>query len=264
MESFTTFFEKFVNGELPPTNRRRRMLLEAQYTYPSTGDKAIMDLYALYALWWELGGGKASYGYEDTNVRNYKVRAKVDRYFEEALVVISNTLLEESKEAIADEAEHLFDDILFSNYYDGNELQKPLMEIVQWFKENELLKKFKDAYNNGEGGRWFKIFDYNTTSYIFSAPFWRHANLYGGDKWVTITETTRQLDNAIRREKVQNLMNAFDKFMDLEHNTGSLYSKLKRMKVSKETLDLRAGFRSAEEFKPYVSPQVARLIGLVR
>jgi hypothetical protein len=254
MESFKTFYEKFVNGELPPTNRRRRMLLEAQYTYPSTGDKAIMDLYALYALWWELGGGKASYGYEDTNVRNYKIREKVDRYFEEALVVISNTLLEESKEAIADEAENIFDEYLI-----------PSQVVVDWFKENDMMPKLAKAYNGGKGGIWFSVFDYGDTLDILSAPFWeKYANLYGGNKWVTITETTRQLDNAIRRERVQNLMNAFDKFMDLEHNTGSLYSKLKRMKVSKETLDLRAGFRSAEDFKPHVSPQVAKLIGLVR
>jgi hypothetical protein len=137
--------------------------------------------------------------------------------------------------------------------------------VVDWFKENDMMPKLAKAYNGGKGGIWFSVFDYGDTLDILSAPFWeQYANLYGGDKWVTITETTRQLDNAIRREKVQNLMNAFVKFMDLEHNTGSLYSKLKRMKVSKETLDLRAGFRSAEDFKPHVSPQVAKLIGLVR
>lgn len=146
MESFTTFFEKFVNGELPPTNRRRRILLEAQYIYPSTGDKAIMDLYALYALWWELGGGKASYGYEDTNVRNYKVREKVDRYFEEALVVISNTLLEESKEAIADEAENIFDEYLI-----------PSQVVVDWFKENDMMPKLAKAYNGGKGDMVFGV-----------------------------------------------------------------------------------------------------------
>lgn len=254
MEDFKTFFEKFTKGELPPVNRRRKILLEAQYVYPSSGDKAIMDLYALYALWWELGGGKSAYNYEDTNVRNYKVREKVDRYFEEALVVISNTLLQEAKEAIADEAENIFDEYFI-----------PSKDVVSWFKANNLLPKLAAAYNDGRGGMWFNVFDYGDTISIMSAPFWKeHANLYGGQKWAEITQAVMQLDNAIRRENVSALMGSFDKLMDLEHNTGNLYSKLKKMKVSKDTLDLRAGFQSAKDFQPYVSDQVAKLINLVR
>lgn len=266
MNNFKTFFENFTNGNLPPVNRRRKILLEAQYVYPSSGDKAIMDLYALYALWWELGGGKSAYGYEDTNVRNYKVREKVNRYFEEALVVITNTLLKEAKDSLADEAEHIFDQILFSNYRNNEgEMQKPLEEIVKWFKDRDMLQKFKEAYNDGKGGVWFDVFDYNDTISIMAAPFWKkHANLYGGQKWAEITQAVKELDNAIRREKVSSLMGSFDKLMDLEHNTGNLYSKLDKMKVSKNTLDLRAGFRSPKDFQPYVSDQVAKLINLVR
>jgi len=257
MDNFEQFFENFVNGRLLPLNRRRRILVESQYSFPSSGDKAIMDLYALYALWWELGGGKAAYNYQDTNVRNHKVVARVDRYFEEALVTISNMLLQEAKEAIADEGEHIFDEILFSNY-DG---EKPLNEIVLWFKENNLMYKMKEIY---DGAKWFDVFDYNQTINIFSAPFWRHASLYGGDKWAAITQAVKELDNAIRREDISKLMGSFDKLMDIEHNTGNLYSKLNRMKVSKNTLDLRAGFRSVKEFQPYVSDQVSKLINLIR
>lgn len=254
MEKFSLFFEKFTNGQLSPINRRRKILLEAQYIYPSSGDKAIMDLYALYALWWELGGGKATYNYEDTNVRNYKVREKVDRYFEEALTVISNTLLQEAKHAIADEAENIFDEYLI-----------PSKDVVAWFRENGLLPKLAEAYNDGKGGKWFDVFNYGDTINIMSAPFWKeHANLYGGEKWAEITQAVKYLDNAIRRENVAALMGSFDRLMDLEHNTGNLYSKLNKMKVSKDTLDLRAGFRSAKEFQPYVSDQVAKLINLIR
>jgi hypothetical protein len=260
MESFKVFFEKFENGKLLPLNKRRRILIESQYVYPSSGDKAIMDLYALYALWWELGGGKSTYGYAETNIRSHKIKERVDRYFEEALTVISNKLLEECKQAIGDEAENIFDEILFSNYG----VSKPMQDMVQWFKQSQLLPKLQKAYNNGQGGVWFKVFDYGETAQIFAAPFWRHANLYGGKKWATITNTVRELDNALRRENVLNLMNSFDKLMDLEHNTGSLSSKLNQMKVSKETLDLRAGFRSPQEFLPYVSDQVKKLINLIR
>lgn len=254
MLSFNQFYEKFERGELLPINRRRKILIEALYVYPSSGDKAIMDVYALYALWWELGGGKSSYGYAETSIRNERVREKVDRAFEEALTVISNKLLQETKEAIADEAENIFDEHLI-----------PSREVVAWFKQNNLLPKLQKAYNNGQGGNWFGTFSYDETIQILGAPFWEeHANLYGGKKWSSITEVTKQLDNAIRRENVQSLLSTFDKFMDLEHNTGSLYSKLNQMKVSKETLDLRAGFQSVQDFLPYVSDQVKKLIGLVR
>jgi hypothetical protein len=260
MEKFETFFEDFVAGNLLPINRRRRILVESQYIFPSSGDKAIMDLYALYALWWEIGGGKEAYNYDDFNIRNHKVRERINRYFEEALVTIANKLLVEAKDAVGDEAEHVYDEILFSDY-DGH---KPLSEIVIWFKENNLLRKFKQYYDNNGSIKWFDLFNYDQTINMFSAPFWRHANLYGGEKWAAITQAVKELDNAIRREDVTKLMGSFDKLMDLEHNTGNLYSKLNQMKVSKKTLDLRAGFRSVKEFQPYVSDQVSKLINLVR
>lgn len=254
MEKFTDFFQKFAEGKLPPVNRRRKMLLEAQYIYPSSGDKAIMDIYALYALWWKIGGGREGTVYGDAEIRNHKVREKINRYFEEALVVIANKLLNETKDAIADEAENIFDEHLI-----------PSKVIVEWFKENGMLPKLAKAYNGGKGGVWFDVFNYGDTAHILSAPFWEeYANLYGGKKWSIITDATIHLDNAIRRENVNHLMNTFDKFMDLEHNTGSLYSKLNQMKVSKETLDLRAGFRSPKDYQPHVSEQVSRLINLIR
>jgi len=260
MKNFEIFFEDFILGKMPPINRRRKILFESQYIFPSSGDKAIMDLYALYALWWEIGGGKSAYDYADTNTRNYKVRERINRYFEEALVTIANKLLEEAKDAIGDEAENIFDGSLF--YYDEN--KNPFQEIVLWFKENNLLRKFKEFHDGGGNIPWMKIFNYDQTINVFSAPFWRHANLYGGEKWAVITQAVKELDNAIRREDVAKLMGSFDKLMDLEHNTGNLYSKLNQMKVSKNTLDLRAGFRSVKEFQPYVSDQVSKLINLVR
>jgi len=254
MTKFQEFYEKFSRGELSPINKRRKLLIESQYVYPSSGDKAIMDLYALYALWWELGGGKTAYDQAETNIRSHKVRERINRYFEEALAVISSVLLDETKDAIADEAENIFDEYLI-----------PSTEVVKWFKSNALLPKLAKAYNDGSGDVWFNVFDYGETIHILSAPFWEeYANLYGGKKWSVITQVTKELDNAIRRDNTLALMHTFDKFMDLEHNTDSLYSKLKRMKVSKETLDLRAGFRSPKDFAPYVSDQVKKLIGLMR
>lgn len=254
MNDFKTFYENFKSGNLSPLNKRRKILLEAQYIFPSSGDKAIMDLYALYSLWWDFGGGKESGGYEQGNIRNYKVKERVDRFFEEALVVIADNLLKESKVAIEDEIENIFDSYLINPE-----------DVMEWFKENGLLRELKTAYNDGEGGKWFKVFSYGKTMDIFGAPFWeKNAEFYGGDKWVEITQAVRDLDNALRRENVQNLMFAVDKLMDLEHNTGSLSSKLNKVKVNKKTLDLRSQFKSPKDFMPYVSPQVQKLLGLYR
>lgn len=266
MNSFNTFFEKFVNGELLPLNKRHRILVESQYTFPSSGDKAIMDLYALYTLWFELGGGKSAYGYEETNIRNFKLAEKVKRYFEESLAVICKVILDETKKSIADEAEYVFDDVLFSPDKAKEAGENPLKEIVMWFKDAGMLRKFQAAYHDGlvVNGDWFNEFDYNDTISVFNAPFWRHANLYGGKKWADITTVTKDLDAAYRRGSEKDLMYNLDRFIDLEHNTGSLFSKLDKMKVNKETLDKRAEFKSVEDFLPYVSPQVASLIKACR
>lgn len=254
MQNFNEFYKLFLEGKLKPLNERRRILLEAQYILPSTGDKAIMDVYALYALWWEIGAGKETAGYEQPNIRNHKVVERINRFFEEALVVVANTLLQESKAAIVDEAENIFDSHLI-----------PAEAVIEWFKENSSIRKLQEAYNNGQGGNWFNTFSYNETANIFSADFWsKYADMYGGQKWEEITEAVKKLDNATRRGSVKDLMYIFDRLMDLEHNTGSLSSKLHKMKVDKKTLDLRAGFRSVQDFLPYVSPQVTNLIGLIR
>jgi hypothetical protein len=262
VDRFDKFFEKFVNGELLPPNRRHRILVESQYVFPSSGDKAIMDLYALYTLWFELGGGKSAYGYEETNIRNFKLTERVKRYFEEALAVVCKIILEETKQAIAEEADYVFDNVLFSPEKAREAGVNPLKEIVLWFKEAGMLRKFQTTYHDGlnVAEDWFKEFDYNETIAVFNAPFWRHANLYGGKKWADITEVTKDLDAAYRRGNEKDLMYNLDKFMDLEHNTGSLFTKLDKMKVENNTLNKRAGFRSAQEFLPYVSPQVAGLI----
>jgi hypothetical protein len=246
MQDFETFFQKFQEGNLSPLNRRRKILLERQYSLPNSGDTAIMDLYALYTLWWEMGAGKEAAGYQQDNIVNYKRSEGVNRYFEECLAVVSNVLLRESKEAIADEAENVFDPYLL-----------PSKRVFAWVQENDLMQNFHKAYNDKQ---WWKHFTYGQTMDMFNADFWEEADMYGGEKWAGITNAVRTLDAAIRRGKDKDLMYAVDKLLDIEHNTGSLSSKLTKMKVDKNTLDLRAGFRSVQEFKPYVSSQVAQLI----
>lgn len=249
MQKFESFYKQFLEKNLPPLNRRRKILLEKQYSFPSSGDKAVMDLYALYALWWQMGAGKEASGYEQDVIVPHKRRERVNRYFEEALATVSDVLLKESKEAIEDEIENVFDPYLVDS-----------KKVFEWIKENGFLEQFQKAYNQGKGKNWFKVFSYGDTIDIFSAPFWEDADLYGGKNWVKITQAVRNLDNQIRRGNDKDLMFAVDSLLDHEHNTGSLSSKLDKMKVSKETLDLRSEFRKIQDFAPYVSPQVKSLI----
>lgn len=249
MEPFDKFYEEFTAGKLVPLNFRRKLLIERQYVYPSSGDKAVMDLYALYTLWWDMGAGKEAAGYEQLNIRNHKRAERVNAFFSEALAKISHILLEESRHAIAEEMENIFDPYLLDS-----------KKVFQWVKQNEWMERFKKVYTDGVAISWFKNFSYSDTVQVFGAPFWEDADLYGGNNWARITEAVMKLDAEVRRGNNKDLMFAVDTLLDLEHNTGSLSQKLNRMKVSKETLDLRAGFRSAADFKPYVSPQVAALI----
>jgi hypothetical protein len=213
---------------------------------------AIMDLYALYTLWWDMGAGKDAYGHEQGNIHNHKRVERVNHYFSEALAKISDILLKECRVAVADEAEYVFEKHLL-----------PGKAVFEWImnREERLLPKLGKVYEEGGAVAWFKHMSYEDTMTIFSAPFWEEYNeLYGGKNWLKITQAVRDLDATIRRGKDKDLMFAVDKLLDLEHNTGSISSKLDKIKVSKNTLDLRAGFRSVQEFRPYVSPQVAALI----
>ena len=252
MIKFTEFWKSFLEGKTLPSNKRSRLLLEAQYIFPASGDTAIMDLYALYTLWWEFGAGKDDKPYPQTEIRNHKITERVNRLFEEALTIIGRKLLKETQDAIADEVENVFDPHLVNS-----------QSVYKWVKSQgeHFLPKFSGAYNGGLYGQWFKFFTYNETIHIFGASFWKEdADLYGGTQWARITEATRNLDAALRRENTENLMGKIDALLDLDHNTGSLSAKLTQMKVDKKTLDLRAGFETARDFKPYVSPQVAGLI----
>lgn len=226
-----------------PRNFRRRILAESAYALPSTGDMAAMDLYALYALWWEEGGGQESYGYNPQTFSSGRREDRIARLFEECLAKVSEALLEECRLALHDEAEQAFDAHLI-----------PAEVIIRWAKQREFLHKL-NAFVKGER---FGYSDYMT---FFSAPFWKEeTDWYGGPAWAHIAEATMHLDAQFRRGDTKSLMFAVDKMFHIEHNTGTLSSKFKRLVVSKKTLDLRSQFTKSQDFLPYVSGTVRNLI----
>lgn len=226
-----------------PRTVRRRLLAESKYSLPSSGDKAIMDLYALYTLWWEEGTGKETYGYHPDTYRSNRREELVGKAFEDCLSVVGNALVLESREALKDEALQAFDPHLI----DPN-------VIITWARKAEFLRKLA-ALHKGER------FSYQDYMVFFAAPFWKtETDWYGGPAWAAIAEAVMKLDAAFRRGVSVQLMGAIDHLLDIEHNTGTLGSKLGKMKVKKSTLDLRAGFTSSKDFLPHVSGSVAALI----
>lgn len=226
-----------------PRNFRRRILAESAYALPSTGDMAVMDLYAMYSLWWEEGGGQTAYGYNPTTFSNGKREDRVARLFEECLAKVAEVLLEEGRAALHDEAEQCFDPHLINAEV-----------IIKWAKQREFLPRLA-AFLRGDR---FGYSDYVT---LFSAPFWKEeTDWYGGPPWAAISEAIMNLDAQFRRGEPKSLMLAVDKVFDIEHNTGTLASKFKRLVIKKQTLDLRAGFTRSQDFLPHVSGTVRDLI----
>jgi hypothetical protein len=248
IDTFDKLIER-INRMIMLSNHRRRFLREKQYTMPSSGDGAIMDLYALQTLRQDMGADIEPSGCDPNDTAHHDNIKHINSTFTEALTKIATVLMRESRAAVAKEAEHLYDPYLIDPHH-----------IHRWVRQNELTEKILAAYNQGALEIWFKVFSYRETVQIFSAPFWQEADLYGGTKWAIITDAVRELDAALRRGNDKELMVATDTLLSLEHNTGPLPSKLNRMKTSKETLELRSRLRTAGEFKLHVSSQVAMLI----
>ncbi len=226
-----------------PFHARSLLLQESHYTLDSSGDKTLMGLYALYTLWWEEGSGKESYGYHPDTFQPSRREDIIGKAFEDCLSVVAKTLLEECREALFDEASNVFDMHLINPE-----------TVLKWARSHEFVRALHSL-----GAR--KGMSYQDYAMLFSAPFWEdECDLYGGKKWADISLAVMNLDAEFRRGNSVSLMGAVDRLLDLEHNTGSLGSKLTKMKVSKRTLDLRAGFTCSKDFLPYVSGPIARLI----
>ena len=244
------------------------LLVERQYTLPSNGDLLMMDLFALYTLWWSEGSGRAAYGRmghndSDVTVGSHGRAAAINYAFEECLATATRVLLHDARCAIHDELTDIIDETLI-----------PTDELIKWCVGRPRIAWIIMRDVNGKSTKSdeflqagmaqlppFAEIGYDNAIEMFSCPLWvEYAELFGGPLWVKITEAVKNLD-AHKDASPKDLMFWIDRLYDMEHNTGRLGEKLSpRSRVSTKALDLRARLTTAKDFLPYVSDQVKRLI----
>jgi hypothetical protein len=253
VDTDNNFQEKYLNQI---TN-----ILNESYSPPNNGKTAFADLYTLYHLWWLYGGGKEAYGYDKTNATiPTRLEEKINDYFEHAVFFVGKKLIEESLEAIYDEMENIVDEYIIPD-------QPSLYNYIQ--KNNIPLKV------DGSTGTlslpepreyWGKI-GLSGSYKLFKFPGWINpqSDLYGGEKWADIVNEVRNLSVAWKKGRrakdAKDVMFAIDRLYDLEHNTGTLGSKLKTMSINKSDLDARANAKNLQDLVNLgVSPQVKNLV----
>lgn len=89
---------------------------------------------------------------------------------------------------------------------------------------------------------------------------------YGGSKWAEITKLLIDLINT-PVEDYKNLMVTIDRINDIEHNTGSIFTKFKKNQEYKwieQVLDLKYAARSPYTYYNMLSPEVKRIMSNYR
>ena len=219
-----------------------------------------MDVYALYALWWELGSGKEAYGHNSgavTFTPSLRVKA-IDEAFYQALTGFAQAVHLAVNRAIYQELEDCCD----NNLVPHQVLREWMRHQPQAIRDAVTVDRYGYALTGRPG--FFSRVGYHNIINWFNAPFWEeHADMYGGPAWAKITAANTALLDQLKHSDVKDVMSALDKLLDLHHNTGSILSKNKvglEMSVDQKTLDIRARLRSVKDFLPYVSSDVKKLI----
>ena len=246
-------------------------LREATYTLPADGATAMMDFYALYALWWDLGSGRETYGYRIDQISSHGRSQRIDWMLEESAKEVAAGLLSDTWDAGIAEATHSVEHFVI-----------PDVEAWKWFKQSQsrmklgqvLLQNAHDWSADGvraRGDAAEELTSWEELGDLFEDPMWQTTGYadeageslgqrFGGQPWSTICYAARELQRKLDAGNLVPLLGAIDKFYDLEHNSATLGEKLEKMEVTKSDLDRRAAMKSAADFLPVVSPQVARII----
>jgi hypothetical protein len=242
---------------------RRNFLTESSYKLPADGRMAMYDWYALYALWFNKGSGRAALGYVERDFLPARHGEVIDNTFEECSRQLALRMVGGIKFAIADEMMNLNDPFLIP--------EEPVLLYAAEYGPpyNKLIdvNAKPDEENvvhlvNVPGHLLFwKKFSYSDCVKIFNAPFWeKWADAYGGQKWAEITQYCMELHSALKSGDLKTMIGLIDKIYDLEHNTGTLMSKLPYLKVTLTDLNNRARLRSIEDFLPHVSSDARKVI----
>lgn len=226
-----------------------------------------MDLYTLYALWYEQGGGKTAYaggGFEQGAPVNELRRKRIADMFEVSLLSQAKLLINIMIKAIPDEVSSIFDEHLIpwshvQRDLDGTALYDRLEKLRSIAVPKSLYDPPNDVAFQKAIWREFTVMEIHK---LFALPLWKEESCdqYGGAAWARIVETFGRLVEAYKAQVPKNLMYWVDRVYDLAHNNGSIMTKApKKWRVSKADLDYRANAKLAD-FKKVCSPIVQNMI----
>lgn len=247
------------------TRRLAAALEERAYALPSNGTMVMYDLYALYALWWEVGSGRESYGtssYARTVPVNAMRAKAVDQAFETCVLALAHRMVEELKHLIYDEAQNCCDEYLVEPESLDAWLQNEASELEKAFVGRNELEAGMHCFELVPEKEFWQKAGLTGAWKIFAAKFWEECDMYGGEAWCVITAGCMNLLGKIKHDApIKSILKAIDEIYDLEHNTGAVFNKSGcSLKVSKANLDNRAGIRKVQDFLPLVSSHVAAMI----
>ena len=222
-----------------------------------------MDFHALYGLWWEAGSGREAHGLPTAQTSNDKHRRAVDDAFEACSFYLADAMCAQLAEVVFEEAGNACDEHLI-----------PPDVFAQWLKyeADESTREFFRALRKPDGNfaepekrhPFWNCVGFFGADKLFRAPFWKtYADQYGGEKWAVINEAFRALFHAVKHDlPLKEVAYRLDDIYGLPHNTGMLVNKpkMEALRVSAETLDALAQMKSPQDFLPYVSSEVKKLI----
>jgi hypothetical protein len=237
---------------------------EATYRLPGSGRMAFYDLYALSALQWMIGGGKAQQGYADPNIVPERRREIIEGAFDACVRDLAARMVDDIKLLAYDEAESAVDEYLVAPHAFNAWLQNEASpRLRQAFIPREKGEDGEQLWDLAEPSIFWSNAGFPGAMQLFAAPFWAaDADQYGGPRWADIVQVAMRLLRSIKEhDPALRMMLLVDRLFDIEHNTGSLFSKsVSTIKVGKADLDRRASIRTVVEFLPLVSPFVRNII----
>ena len=238
---------------------------EATYRLPGSGRTAFYDLYALSAVHFLIGGGKAQQGYADQNIVPERRRETIEGAFDACVRDLAARMVADVKALAYDEAENAVDEYLVApsafNAWLQNEASNRLRQA--FVPRTEKSEDGEQLWDLAEPTTFWANAGFPGAAQMFAAPFWEAgADQYGGPRWSDIVRVAMRLLRSIKEhESALRMMLLVDRLFDIEHNTGSLFSKaVSTIKVGKADLDRRANIRTVAEFLPLVSPFVRNII----
>jgi hypothetical protein len=239
---------------------------------------AVADFYVLNYAWFWTGAGQQAYGYPMTDEAVKvpdAIRKKIDVTFKSVTHQLAIGLVDAGERSVRCELMHAVPMTVPSQLEEwltqGAAPDKADHKGNQFLREDYKLNMGPKAWTSLFPNEYCaKEFNPMTCSLaqartIFSTGKWEA--YFGGEPWAKACTELEQLVQTSNRSHTEQgfakLIYEIDKFLDLQHNTGTLLSKTEFDKVDKEFLDLRAGAVDVGVLLPYCSQETQKLIKTV-